>query len=281
MKLVAKINHYNNGENIITSYDFKFEYNRFKTHDTTCECCHINRYRNITYILEDNGKYIQVGSSCLNKVLGIEPTFTERMIRDSESLVFDGFQISSNVGTFYNLEKLVSYMLANPTENIKGLKYTDIRSVEVNEKAKEIIDTVSNMETSNDFSDKVKYLANLSKSQEYFLSKDTFNMMKYLVKIYNDIKAKELIKDEEGLTSNVFVIKSLEFKTTDISIITNRLATKMYIYRAIDENNNLIDIRSSKELGLDLIGKTVKCTILGQYISRIGKITKVNRLKVI
>ena len=72
-KLIAKIIHKSENDNVIFTYEDEADFQKYKTYTSKCELCGTIRYRAETYIVRlDDGKEIQVGTSCLNKVIDTE-----------------------------------------------------------------------------------------------------------------------------------------------------------------------------------------------------------------
>jgi hypothetical protein len=80
--VVAKIEHLENG-NLVTMFDFNAETpEAWRTVEPKCDHCHVNRFRAVTYMVEDEaGNLRQVGSGCLKEYTGIDPALAASWAR--------------------------------------------------------------------------------------------------------------------------------------------------------------------------------------------------------
>lgn len=280
MRIVARINHLHSG-NVVDVLVNGYDYKQFLNRESLCDCCNLRRYRTVTYILEDEGHLLQVGNNCLDKMLGRDLTFTEDLF--VHNYFDDGFFLCGQALEYFNVKKLINGILfKNP--NLKLLKTSnmthDFSGVGEHPEYNDCVNYLLNAEFTNEFTQNIQtILRDALEHQEGYAKTQFFNIMKYAVKVYRDGLLRRNAFNQEGLTSDTFTIKQIYLKEKTWTERGYHNYIDIFIYRAIDENNNLIEIRSTKDNLTELINKTVKCNILGNFVSKDGKVTKVNRIK--
>lgn len=271
-----------------------------------CDCCKTNHFRKTTYVVSDSkGKLYQVGTSCLEKLMGRELDAQECSIVGGDNLGiafpffkpndFKGFDlrcfiynlivISKNWG--YNVdikeylnpygkhfEKLMAYLKSN-----KCLLMRDRRYEEVDK----IIEFYKNKNFYNNFKSNVKVIV-----ESGFVDRRYVNIAKYIVKVYED--EMEFAKKCEDAP------KSIAIDYTQTTIVSLRLKenkqywyayndyTDMFVYIAQDINGNWIEWSTSKFLDEEQVNKlqnaTIKYRLKNQgYTSQIkGYVNKVRNV---
>lgn len=268
-KLVAKIEHLTNG-NIITSFEDESTFSEFNTLESKCEVCGTKRFRNLTYIVRnENGKLIQVGSSCIDKLI---PTIKnpKSLSREEQFILKGGINnllVVRNV--IYNIIKFN----LQPNEIEYTYEFKDlIRNNERVEEIEKIIEFYKNLETSNDFEFKVRTLV-----LEEIVERKHINLLKWAYKIYQNHQIKV---SSNGLNSDTFIVKKIEVAKKYCDTRYSYYGVDKIVYRIIDENDNIIEYDTARELKTDeLLDQKVSCKIKKSYDSRLGKITTIKNLK--
>lgn len=94
-EVCAKIEHGEKG-NIVTGFGGHAIRPEWYTAAPNCDHCHVNRFRSVTFICEnDKGEYKQVGRTCLKDYTGISPV-TAAMWAEVQDLVDTGFDCTTD-----------------------------------------------------------------------------------------------------------------------------------------------------------------------------------------
>lgn len=290
MKIIACIEHLSKERNLINTYTDKYDFKQFLTYESKCDICGTIRYRRYTYVIEnDNGELVQVGTSCIDKLLDIKNiSFVERALLGGGDFFENG--LSFNGERYFSLKQLIKYLIIFPQNNLKEFKNinvlynadtnTLIEKNDINSQVNDILNFLDNLTCSNEFTYNIFNCFQQAKNNNYYVSEKQFNLMKYVYKMYADFQLRQVASNEQGLTANVFTIKSIQKAgTAHYYSFGYHNGCDILEYNCIDTNNNIIKIKSTKSDLEKLIGKTVSCTIKGQYASKYGKVTVVSRIK--
>lgn len=87
---------------------------KYRTIKSTCEHCKSDRQRNKTVLLQDqNGKYIQVGTSCIKEFTGIDGIDIIRYYADISNICLtEVFADYEKLGSYQKYDKTVNYLTA-------------------------------------------------------------------------------------------------------------------------------------------------------------------------
>ena len=281
-KLVARIEHTYQG-NIINCFDNCVNYKQFEGLKSKCELCGTIRYRKYSYIVKmaDTGKLIQVGSNCLNKVIG-DMDEVENAIYKGTKVSYDSDREFFTIkGSTYYFPKTVvlAYIVTNAEpDTLEVFEWWAKHKYEITDEHKAICDKVfeyyKNLEPNNSF------LSNLKIAMSLELIKGNVKLLSYAYQNYLDHLHYIDINNGQGLTNDTFTINKIWIERKYCNTEYSYYGTDQIIYRMLDENNNIIEFDTASEKDfLTWLGKKVKCVIKKQYKSRLGLVTKVTRLK--
>ena len=284
-QIIAKIEKLGNGKNVVYSFENGRDFSDLYNHECYCDVCKKSLQRNEVYVVRlDNGKEIQCGSNCLNKVLPIELDMKSRAIMNNASIDDFGFFMKGK--TFIQRDNLLAYL--TQTKNVLAkLSYQDFRH-EVKDKdvlknkdldsligaVSAILDYYKSYNGNNEFINNIKHIV----ENEYIELKH-FNIVKYAYKVYEDYVHYLKINDSKGLENETFQIRKIWLEKEYLDRTYSYYGIKTYVYRMYDESNNLIEmITSSTKNFLDYQGQKVKCKVKGKYKSIHGLTTKITHL---
>lgn len=283
-KLVAKIVHLGKNENLVFTYEDETNFAKYKTYESKCDVCGTIRHRTETYIVRlEDGKEIQVGTSCLDKVID-----TGKLDKRQSNILYcsridDLFLFRDGNCKFFETRALIAFLLEYKG-SLDILTYTDfaeklrVYCKEDKEHSKEvdkILEYFENFKANNAFRDSVRVLV-----KEKYTDIKNFNIVKYAVKIYHDyIHFIDVNEQNSGLENENFFIKKMWLEREYLDKTYSYYGIRMKVFKIIDKNDHIIEFTtSSKKDFMEYVSKEVKCKIKGQYKSRLGMVTKVTRL---
>lgn len=120
----AKIEHGDKG-NIVTGFGDHAVRPEWYTAAPNCDHCHINRFRSVTFICEnDKGEYKQVGRTCLKDYTGISPA-TAAMWAEVQDLIDHGMDCTAEEWESHSSEKMydLTSVLAHASDAIGEFGY--------------------------------------------------------------------------------------------------------------------------------------------------------------
>lgn len=283
-KLVAKIVHLGKNNNLVLTYEDETNFAKYKTYESKCDVCGTIRHRTETYIVRsEDGKEIQVGTSCLDKVIDTGKLSQQETNVLSANKLDDLFFIKKGNSRYFDTRALIAFLL-DYKGSLDILTYTDFAkaSKEYYKEEKEYSDSVNKIikyfetfKTTNNFRDMVCTL-----TKEEYVDIKHFNIVKYAVKIYHDyIHFVDVNKINSGLENENFIIKKIWLEREYVDRRFSYYGIKTRIFKILDNDNNIIELEtSSKKDFVSYIDKEVKCKIKGQYKSRLGMVTRVTNL---
>ena len=286
--IVAKIFHKNNGNVIMTKRDEQM-FERYNQITSKCEHCNTIRRRNVSFIIENQNtkELIQVGSSCVQYYKKEEEmSFEEKAIFSSKEemkSIFDLGWFPTSNGNYFSSEKVVLVMI-HSKRNPKDKSYEidelwQLYKDEINDDDYKMLEKVKayfeNYKATNVFINNIKVLLN-----EHYVSKSEINIVKWAFQVYKNNVLYNEINNTNGLTNESFTIKNIWLEREYNDRRYSYYGTYKYVWRIIDENENLIEYETTSDKDFkELLGFVVKCKIKGQYNSKNGKVTKITNLK--
>lgn len=281
--LIAKLDHTPNG-NFVTSWEEEDHFEKYNTMDSWCEHCKKRIYRKTSYIFRDEeGKEIQVGTSCINHYLGEEPSIQEEIILNSTHEAFaDGLESGMfSFGRFsgYSTETIVlGYIMTNSDpkdQKFRPLDWYKENKNTITQKAKdtykEVKEFFKTFEPKTGFENNVK-LAVINEVAE------NYSFAKWAYKIYLDMK-RYANNPSTRLESEVFTIRDIWVESEGMDYRYDYRGTPYKIYRMYTTNGNLVEFKTTSQKDfLAMAGKVVKASIKSSFPSRKGEVTIINRL---
>jgi hypothetical protein len=297
-KFVASIEHFYEAGNIVHKLDSEIELPKeYFTIDGNCEHCHTNRRRKKTVILmNEEGKFIQIGRSCLKDFIGYDVDSFVSIVGLIESIQAELEEIEGekfNVGSYhpiYLMEEYLYFVEQEINENgwvsksnartyeestmylaeKRMLSYKSEDKVIISDFVKEALTWIRNIDADNN-----DYLHNLQVlcKQEYVRIKD-IGFVASLLNAYQ----KTLDKEKEKKIQQIVKAKSEHVGTVGKRDVFELTLAKcfgyytvfgyMHIFKFIDNNGNTFIWKTSNGLGKEVGDKLkLKATIKehGEY----------------
>ena len=273
--LVARIEHLETG-NLIDTFEDKDNFKQFNTLESKCDICNTVRYRTVTYIVRDeNNKYLQVGTSCLNKLFPeMKSEKDSSSFSEMEQLIFGGFKGVSVVSIKVLLANIIRYNLQ--TGNIPT--FNRLENFELTEYEKQEIDNVlefyKNFDAKNSFQLSLQTLVNRGYVEEKYSK-----IICYIYKVYQDCYRKK-IDDINSLNNSITINNFKKYREyTDYSY--SYYGTKTYEYKFNDNMGNLYIYKTSRVLD-DINNKNIMFKIKSAYETiKNERIIYIKNLKII
>ena len=282
-RLIARIEHKESG-NVIFTFNGKDEFEQFNTLKSKCEHCNTIRYRNVSFILEDeNGTRIQVGSSCVKHYKTEEEMdLKERAVMYS-TLELRDEMFSFKGKTMYSVDSIILAYIHTKNQPKSNFDATDWFNKNSKELTEEDYDTLALVkEHILTAKPRNAFLHNIAVYiEEEYIDYKGVNFVKWAYKVYKDAVNYALANNSSGLTNNNFVITKIWLEREYCDRTYSYYGTDKKVYRMYDENNNLIEYETSSDKDFaSYINQKVSCKIKTQYNSKKGKVTKITNLKI-
>lgn len=282
MKLVGKIDY----ENGIKINPLNLNFDKFNS--PQCDHCKTNHNRKYTYIVElDNGDLIQVGKSCLDKVLGKDFNYDITTYDSKELLEYlvTGYNPKEHS---YNVKELLYVLIQfNKTYGLDNKNFDNyyqdinfVKSISTKDRnygeVESIIEWYKSVKLYNDFQNNVKNLVLTDYVEARYI-----NYFKYAYKIYLDNINYKSQYNSVLVDYNQTTIESIEIVNTKAYTYGYRSNVETKVYRIVDTNSNVFEYETSSDIILNK-GDQIKFKHKDTYNSKkYGIVNKINYVKVI
>ena len=268
--VVAQIEHLASGTNIVNMIDTSIPaYLDWYSLLPYCEHCNSRHVKRFTYLVMDEaGRFKQVGKTCLKDYCGIDPSLivmnqelTDLILNDYNIDEYDfsgsneyGYDVLEAIATAYDIIKKYGYVKSCEDHSTKSRLMSDFGKADPSSEARAFAAEMQDELSKTDYSELSDFLRNIkSMIQAGYVRSNVFGYIAYAPLAYENLKKQreqEQRRNEEKAQSSYIgnVGDRITVAVKESKLITSyeNLYGWTHIYKFLTEENNVLVWYSSR-----------------------------------